>query len=52
MCSRPAGYYCASAVRALREPPESPMSIIAREHTAQLNAAQSDWTHVGVRIPA
>jgi len=36
------GYYRASAVRALKSPPESPMSIIAAEHTAQLNAAQSD----------
>jgi Lhr-like helicase len=36
------GYYRASAVRALADPPESPMSIIAAEHTAQLNAAQSD----------
>lgn len=36
------GYYRASAVRALQEPPETPMSIIAREHTAQLNTAQSD----------
>jgi ATP-dependent helicase YprA (DUF1998 family) len=36
------GYYRASAVRALRNPPETPMSVIAREHTAQLNAAQSD----------
>lgn len=36
------GYYRASAVRALANPPESPMSIIAAEHTAQLNAAQSD----------
>jgi len=36
------GYYRASAVRALQDPPETPMSIIAREHTAQLNAAQSD----------
>jgi ATP-dependent helicase YprA (DUF1998 family) len=36
------GYYRASSVRALREPPESPMAIIAAEHTAQLNAAQSD----------
>ena len=36
------GYYRASAVRALQDPPEPPMSIIAREHTAQLNAAQSD----------
>ena len=36
------GYYRASAVRAMRNPPESPMSIIAREHTAQLNEAQTD----------
>ncbi|WP_031179032.1 DEAD/DEAH box helicase [Streptomyces seoulensis] len=36
------GYYRASAARALRNPPELPMSIIAAEHTAQLNAAQSD----------
>jgi len=36
------GYYRASAARALADPPESPMSIIAAEHTAQLNAAQSD----------
>ncbi|MEV1203231.1 DEAD/DEAH box helicase, partial [Microbispora rosea] len=35
------GYYRASAVRALSDPHESPMSIIAAEHTAQLNAAQS-----------
>ena len=36
------GYYRASTVRALANPPEAPMSIIAAEHTAQLNAAQSD----------
>jgi ATP-dependent helicase YprA (DUF1998 family) len=36
------GYYRASSIRALLNPPEPPMSIIAREHTAQLNAAQSD----------
>lgn len=36
------GYYRASAVRALQDPPEAPMSIIAREHTAQLNEAQTD----------
>ena len=36
------GYYRASAERALADPPEAPMSIIAAEHTAQLNAAQSD----------
>ncbi|WP_197502124.1 DEAD/DEAH box helicase [Mycobacterium sp. E2733] len=35
------GYYRASSVRALANPPEPPMSIIAAEHTAQLNAAQS-----------
>jgi ATP-dependent helicase YprA (DUF1998 family) len=36
------GYYRASSVRALADPPEKPMAIIAAEHTAQLNAAQSD----------
>ncbi|GIH71558.1 DEAD/DEAH box helicase [Sphaerimonospora thailandensis] len=36
------GYYRASAARALSDPTESPVSIIAAEHTAQLNAAQSD----------
>jgi ATP-dependent helicase YprA (DUF1998 family) len=36
------GYYRASAQRALAEPPDTPMAIIAAEHTAQLNAAQSD----------
>ena len=36
------GYYRASAVRALRNPPEPPLSLFAREHTAQLNSAQSD----------
>lgn len=36
------GYYRGSSVRALRNPPESPMAIVAAEHTAQLNAAQSD----------
>ena len=36
------GYYRASSVRALSDPPESPLAIIAAEHTAQLNAAQSD----------
>jgi len=36
------GYYRASAVRALMNPPQAPMSIIAAEHTAQLNAAKSD----------
>lgn len=35
------GYYRASSERALASPPETPMSIIAAEHTAQLNAAQS-----------
>ena len=35
------GYYRASTVRAL-EDDVMPMSIIAREHTAQLNSAQSD----------
>jgi hypothetical protein len=36
------GYYRGSSIRALKEPPERPMAIIAAEHTAQLNAAQSD----------
>lgn len=36
------GYYRASSVRALGEMSESPMAIIAAEHTAQLNAAQAD----------
>lgn len=35
------GYYRASTTRAL-EDDRTPMSIIAREHTAQLNSAQSD----------
>lgn len=36
------GYYRASSVRALATPPELPMNIVAAEHTAQLNAAQSN----------
>jgi ATP-dependent helicase YprA (DUF1998 family) len=36
------GYYRGSSLRALSDPPERPMAIIAAEHTAQLNAAQSD----------
>lgn len=36
------GYYRGSSIRALADPPERPMAIIAAEHTAQLNAAQSD----------
>ncbi|TPG17173.1 DEAD/DEAH box helicase [Pedococcus bigeumensis] len=36
------GYYRGSAERALRTPEKQIMSIIAAEHTAQLNAAQSD----------
>ncbi len=36
------GYYRASSRRALANQPESPLSLIAAEHTAQLNAAQSD----------
>jgi len=36
------GYYRASTVDALLSPPTSPMALIAAEHTAQLNAAQSD----------
>jgi hypothetical protein len=36
------GYYRASTVDALKEPPISPMALIAAEHTAQLNTAQVD----------
>lgn len=36
------GYYRASAERAMENPPKPPISIIAREHTAQLNTSQSD----------
>ena len=36
------GYYRASTIDALKVPPTSPMALIAAEHTAQLNAAQSD----------
>ncbi|MEA2828520.1 MAG: hypothetical protein QOG43_2959 [Actinomycetota bacterium] len=36
------GYYRSSSVRALATPPEPPMALIAAEHTAQLNAAQTD----------
>ncbi len=36
------GYYRASTIEALRTPPTPPMALIAAEHTAQLNTAQSD----------
>jgi ATP-dependent helicase YprA (DUF1998 family) len=36
------GYYRAGSIRALADPPQPPMAIIAAEHTAQLSAAQSD----------
>jgi ATP-dependent helicase YprA (DUF1998 family) len=36
------GYYRASTVEALASPPTPPMSLIAAEHTAQLNTAQAD----------
>jgi ATP-dependent helicase YprA (DUF1998 family) len=36
------GYYRASTSRALQTPPDPPMSIIAAEHTAQLNVSQSE----------
>lgn len=36
------GYYRASTVDALKIPPVPPMALIAAEHTAQLNSAQSD----------
>lgn len=36
------GYYRASSTRALDTPPGEVMSIVAAEHTAQLNSSQSD----------
>lgn len=36
------GYYRASTVNALANPPIAPMALIAAEHTAQLNTAQAD----------
>lgn len=36
------GYYRASTLDALRNPPSPPMALIAAEHTAQLNTAQAD----------
>lgn len=36
------GYYRSSTVEALAAPPQAPTALIAAEHTAQLNAAQSD----------
>jgi len=36
------GYYRASTVDALKPEPSTPMSLIAAEHTAQLNTAQPD----------
>lgn len=36
------GYYRRPAVAALAEPPTQPMALIAAEHTAQLNAPQSE----------
>lgn len=36
------GYYRTSTQRALADPPRPPMSIIAAEHTAQLNSSQTD----------
>jgi hypothetical protein len=36
------GYYRASTIDALRQPPVAPMALIAAEHTAQLNTAQAD----------
>lgn len=35
-------YYRASTIDAMRDPPIPPLSLIAAEHTAQLNAAMSD----------
>lgn len=36
------GYYRSPVLGALADPPEVPMALIAAEHTAQLNAPQSD----------
>ena len=36
------GYYRASTIEAGQDPPVAPISIVAGEHTAQLNAAQAD----------
>jgi hypothetical protein len=36
------GYYRSPVLGALSDPPEVPMALIAAEHTAQLNAPQSD----------
>lgn len=36
------GYYRASSIRALADPPALPFSIIAAEHTAQLNSSQNE----------
>ena len=36
------GYYRASTLAALNEDEQNPMSLVAAEHTAQLNAAQPD----------
>ena len=35
------GYYRASSLRVLSDPPEPPMALIAAEHTAQLGSAQA-----------
>ncbi|MFC2027074.1 DEAD/DEAH box helicase [Chloroflexota bacterium] len=35
-------YYRESTIEALKDPPVTPMSVIAAEHTAQLNTAQPD----------
>lgn len=36
------GYYRSSSIRALADPPALPFSIIAAEHTAQLNTSQNE----------
>lgn len=36
------GYYRSSTIEARRDPPIAPMSLIAAEHTAQLNTAQAE----------
>lgn len=36
------GYYRASTLDALNDPPSAPMALIAAEHTAQINATQAE----------
>ncbi|MBN1548826.1 MAG: DUF1998 domain-containing protein [Syntrophaceae bacterium] len=36
------GYYRQTTLEAMKEPPNPPMALIAKEHTAQLNTAQAE----------